>query len=110
MEKFARITNDLEIEIVSDDEFRKKSWSQAKRELEKRGLRLPTPEELECARKFLYLNHVGNFDEGSEYWTSDIKDRFTHAEAYKTIVMSYKRIHASKYEYSEVRYRGVRDI
>ena len=110
MEKFVRITNNIEIEIFSRDKFRKKPWDQAKLELEKRGLRLPTPEELECARKFLYLNYVGNFDEGSEYWTSEVIAGVIHAKAHKTIVMSYNRVHSSKYDYSEVRYRGVRDI
>ena len=65
----------------------------------------------------MYLNHAGNFDEGREYWTSEIYDRGMEGsdlEAHKTINMSYQSYRnnesSSKYNYARMGYRGVRDI
>jgi hypothetical protein len=124
MEKFIRFGN-IEVEIFPKDEYyfdyrrssHRKSWEESKDDLSDRGLRLPTVKELSYIRGLLYLNHGGNFDEGREYWTSEIYDRGMEGsdlEAHKTINMSYQSYRnnesSSKYNYSRMGYRGVRDI
>lgn len=117
MEKFIRFGN-IEVEIIPDREYfddgRKESWDDAKEDLEGRGLRLPTLKELKYIHNLLYLNYGGNFEEGSEYWTSDIFS-YEWAEgselaSRKTLRMNYQGTPSQKYIYSRMRYRGVRDI
>jgi len=116
MEKFIRFGN-IEVEIIPDREYfndgRKESWGDAKEDLEDRELRLPTLKELKYIHNLLYLNYGGNFEEGSEYWTSDISNPQTEGsvlESHRTLIMNYRGTPSQKYSYAKMRYRGVRDI
>lgn len=115
MEKFIRFGN-VEVEIKSDFNSsyeNKKSWKDAKDDLMDRELRLPTLKELKYIHNLLYLNYGGYFEEGSEYWTSDIADEWlegTELESRKTLTMNFRGTPSNKYIYSRMRYRGVRDI
>jgi hypothetical protein len=115
MDNFLRIGN-VEVEIVSDlkDETRKSTWEIADSECKEKGLRLPTIKELEYIHNVLYLKSIGNIGEGSEYWSSEsstlpgvIGTRF---ETHKTYWMKYQGTESGKYNYSRMRFRGVRDI
>ena len=116
MEKFIRFGN-IEVEILPDREYfndaRKESWGNSKKDLKGRGLRLPTLKELKYIHNLLYLNYGGNFEEGSEYWTSDIRDEWAEGsvvESRRTLIMNFRGTPSQKYIYSRMRYRGVRDI
>ena len=116
MEKFIRFGN-IEVEIIPDREYfndgRKESWEYAKEDLEDRELRLPTLKELKYIHNLLYLNYGGNFEEGSEYWASDISDPRTEGselESHRTLMMNYRGTPSQKYNYARMGYRGVRDI
>jgi hypothetical protein len=114
MNKFLRIGH-IEIEMVSNlkDETRKSTWEMADFECEKKGLRLPTIKELEYIHNVLYLKSIGNIGEGDEYWSSEANDNGnigTQFESHKTYWMKYQSRESSKYNYSRMRFRGVRDI
>lgn len=115
MEKFIRFGN-VEVEIKSDFNSgyeNKKSWKNAKDDLMDRGLRLPTLKELRYIHNLLYLNYGGYFEEGSEYWTSNISDLWTEGtelESRRTLTMNFRGTPSQKYIYYRMRYRGVRDI
>lgn len=113
MAKFIRFGN-VEVEIKSDldSSENKKSWADSKKYLKSVGLRLPTLKELKYIHNLLYLNHGGGFEEGSEYWTSDISDlRYLgRLEFHQTLMMNFRGTPMSKYDYHLLRFRGVRDI
>jgi hypothetical protein len=118
MGKFIRFGN-VEVEILPKRDYsdHSKSWKEAKADLGDRGLRLPTVKELSYIRGLLYLNYGGNFDEGREYWTSEIYYggvEGSDLEARKTINMSYQSFRndeiSSKFSYSKMGYVGVRDV
>jgi hypothetical protein len=116
MDKFLKLGH-IEIEIVSPliDERRKCSWEKADSECKEKGLRLPTLKELKYIHNVLYLKSIGNIGEGSEYWayeSSTIPGLIgaTRLESHKTYWMKWNPIESGAYDYSKMRYRGVRDI
>ena len=115
MSKFLRIGH-IEIEIVSSliDERRKCSWEKADSECREKGLRLPSIKELEYIHNALYLKSIGNIGEGSEYWASESSSLpgviGTRYETHKTYWMKWNSTESGKYNYSKMRYRGVRDL
>ncbi len=114
MEKFIRFGN-VEVEIFSELKHFTygRSWEESKDYLRDRELRLPTVKELEYIHNLLYLNRGGNFNEGSEYWTSEISDPHregTQLESHKTLIMNFRGTPSQKYNYSQMKFRGVRDV